>query len=242
MADEWLNRISIFTKDGDWIGKWGTKGDGDGDGDGELGGPSGMAFDSDNNLLVVDSQNNRVQKFTKDGKFIAKWGQERSGDGQLNLPWGIPINSDGNVFIADWQNDRIQKFTADGKFLMKIGTSGKGEGQMNRPTSVGVDQDGLVYVADWGDDRLQVFDGDGNFVALLTGDATISKRGKDKLDANDEMWKERAIAQGIEQEKDFWGALGVEVDDQGRIFVVESARNRIQVYRKQAPMFSGGRL
>ena len=26
VADEWLNRISIFNKDGEWIGKWGTEG------------------------------------------------------------------------------------------------------------------------------------------------------------------------------------------------------------------------
>ena len=32
-------------------------------------------------------------------------------------------------------------------------------------------------------DRLQVFDPDGNSVAIMTGDATISKWGKDKLDA-----------------------------------------------------------
>ena len=238
VADEWLNRISMFTKDGDWIDKWGTKGKSDG----QLGGPSGMAFDADNNLLIVDSQNNRVQKFTKDGQFISKWGREGSGDGELSLPWGIAIGKDGSVYIADWRNDRVQKFTADGRFLMKIGTSGKGEGQLDRPTSVDIDQDGLIYVADWGNDRLQIFDADGNLVAVLTGDATVSKWGKDKLDANDEMWKERAIAQGIEREKDFWGAIGVEVDDEGRIFVVESARNRIQVYRKQTPMFFGGRL
>ena len=238
VADEWLNRISMFTKDGEWIGKWGTKGQGDG----QLGGPSGLAFDADNNLLIVDSQNHRVQKFTKDGKFISAWGSEGTGDGQLGLPWGICIDHDGNIYVADWRNDRIQKFTADGKFLMKIGASGQGEGQLDRPTSVDVDKDGLIYVADWGNDRLQVFDAGGEFVTVITGDATISKWGKEKLDANDEMWNERAISQGIEREKDFWGAVAVEVDDQNRIFVVESCRQRIQVYRKQDPMFFGGRL
>ena len=31
IADEWLNRISIFTKDGEWVGTWGTEGSGDGE-------------------------------------------------------------------------------------------------------------------------------------------------------------------------------------------------------------------
>ena len=26
LADEWLNRISVFTRDGDWLGKWGPLG------------------------------------------------------------------------------------------------------------------------------------------------------------------------------------------------------------------------
>ena len=53
------------------------------------------------------------------------------------------------------------------------------------------------------------------------------------------MWEERKIAQGLDREKLFWGPLAVEVDDDGRIFVVESARSRIQVFRKQVPVFFG---
>ncbi len=238
VADEWLNRISMFTKDGDWIGKWGTPGDGDG----EINRPSGLALDKNDNLYLVDSLNNRVQKFTKDGGFLAKWGRAGDGDGEFSMPWGIDIDAKGDVYVADWRNDRIQKFTPDGRFLMKFGTSGKGDGELNRPTGVAVDKDGIIYVADWGNDRLQIFNSDGSFITKLTGDGTISKWGKDKLDANPEMWKEREIAQGLGREKLFWGPIAVEVDDQGRIFVAESARSRIQVYHKQAPMFYGGRL
>lgn len=235
VADEWLNRISIFTRDGEWIGKWGTLGHGDG----EIDRPSGLAFDGENNLYLVDSSNNRIQKFTKEGKFLAKWGREGSGDGEFNLPWGIDIDHKGNVYVADWRNDRIQKFTADGRFLMKFGASGSGDGQFDRPTSVAVDKAGLIYVADWGNDRLQVFESDGRFITKLTGDATISKWGKQKLDANPEMWKQREVAHLLEREKLFWGPIAVEVDDQERVFVLEPSRDRIQIYHKQAPIFLG---
>jgi len=100
----------------------------------------------------------------------------------------------------------------------------------------------VIYVADWLNNRLQVFDSDGSFVTARTGDATISKWGKEKLDANREMWTERERAYGLEREKDFWGPTGVTVDDEGRIFVCESARNRIQVYRTLSPTFVGPRL
>ena len=239
VADEWLNRISIFSKDGEYLRKWEEK---TGSGDGELNRPSGLVFDKDDNLYIVDSLNNRVQKFTKDGKFLSKFGSEGSGDGEFNMPWGITIDHEGNLFVADWRNDRIQKFTPDGKFLMKIGTSGSGEGELSRPTGVAVDKEGIIYVADWMNDRLQVFDADGSYVLTKTGDAGVSKWGKDKLDANPEMWGERQRAQGLEREKDFWGPTGVTVDDDNRVFICESARNRIQVYRKQDPVFAGPRL
>ena len=238
VADEWLNRISMFTKDGEWIGKWGTPGKGDG----EIDHPSGLAFDRDDNLFLVDSVNNRIQKFTKDGKYLAQWGRTGNGDGEFNLPWGIEIDGEGDIYVADWRNDRIQKFSPDGQFLLKFGTSGRGDGELNRPTGVAVDKDGVIYVTDWGNDRLQVFSATGEFLTLVTGDATISKWGKDKLDANPEMWQERKMAQGLEREKLFWGAIAVDVDNEGRIFVVESARSRIQVYRKQPPVFQGIRL
>ena len=239
VADEWLNRISVFNKDGGYLSKWDIK---EGAGDGEINRPSGMAFDKEDNLFMVDSLNNRVQKFTKDGKFLSNWGTEGSGDGEFNMPWGIDIDSQGNVFIADWRNDRIQKFSADGKFLMKFGSSGSGEGQFNRPTDVAVDKDGVIYVADWMNDRIQVFDTDGSFVTLKTGDATVSKWGRDKLDANAEMWGERDRAEGMERERLFWAPSGITVDDDNNVFICESPRNRIQVYRKQSATFAGPRL
>jgi DNA-binding beta-propeller fold protein YncE len=228
VSDEWINRISIFTKDGDYIGKWEER---PGSGDGELNRPSGLAVDADENVYVVDSGNNRIQKFTKDGRFLAKWGTAGSGPGEFNMPWGIALDQQGCVYIADWRNDRIQKFSPDGQFLMQFGTSG-----------TGVDQEGMIYVADWLNDRLQVFDPEGGFITLRTGDATVSKWGKDKLDANAEMWGERERSYGLEREKQFWGPTGVAVDDDNRVFVCESARNRIQVYRKLSPTFVGPRL
>jgi len=242
ISDEWLNRIAIFSPDGDWLGSWGTVGSGDG----EFDKPSGIAFDADDNLWIVDTGNNRVQKFTKDGQFLSKWGSEGTGDGELNMPWGIHIDGNGDVFIADWRNDRIQKFTADGQFLMKFGVSGSGPGEFSRPTDVAVDKEGLIYVADWQNDRLQVMDGQGRFITQITGDATISKWGEAKLDANQDMRRQREVAQGLERERVLSGPIGVEVDDQDRVFIMDSERNRIQIYRKLPPVFlglyDGGRL
>ncbi len=239
VADEWLNRISIFTKDGDWIGKWGTPGDGDG----EINRPSGLAFDENDNLYLVDSVNNRVQVFTKEGKFLFKWGGSGSGDGEFNIPWGIDIDQNGDVYVADWRNDRIQKFAPDGRFLMKFGTSGQGDGEFNRPTDVAVDKDGTVYVADFKNDRLQVFDADGSFITKLAGEATLSKWGRERVELDPVIMQGRERAQGLEErEKPFQGPIAVAVDDENRVFVVECPRHRLQVFRKQSAIFYGDPL
>jgi DNA-binding beta-propeller fold protein YncE len=239
VSDEWLNRISIFDQDGQCTGKWGVLGEADG----EFDRPSGLAFDSGDNLYLVDSANHRVQIFSSDGKFLSKWGRGGRGDGEFNYPWGIEIDRNGDVYVADWRNDRIQKFAPDGRFLMKFGTSGSGDGEFCRPTGVAVDQDGIIYVADFKNDRLQVFDADGRFITKLTGEATLSRWGRERLELDPTMVRGRELAQGLdEREKRFQGPIAVEVDDQGRVFVVECARQRLQVFRKQTAIFNGGPL
>ncbi len=235
ISDEWLNRISMFSKDGEFLGKWQER---PGSGDGEMDRPSSMVFDADDNVLIVDSGNNRVQKFTKDGQFISKWGVGGSGQGELNLPWGIALDSQGDVYIADWKNDRIQKFSPDGKFMQQFGEPGSEEGQLNRPSGVAVDSAGAVYVADWMNNRLQVFDSAGNVAAIKTGEATISKWGRDKLNANPEMWGERERAPDVYREKFFWCPTAVTVDHNDMVFVVEATRSRIQIYEKKSLVFS----
>ena len=248
IADEWLNRISIFDKDGEFLDKWGVPGSGDG----ELNGPSGIRFDKEDNLYLVDSRNSRVQKFTKDGKFLAKWGEAGSGEGQFNLPWGLTIDDRGDVYVADWRNDRIQKFTPDGQFLAEFGSSG---GQVNRPeltgtgfsvptepplaergfyrpTGLAVDKDGDIYVADWGNDRVQVLTPDGRNITTFTGDAGLSKWEETKLYSNPDMTHQLNLCRDREPWRRLWAPTAVAIDDEGRVIILDSNRNRLQVYRK----------
>ena len=100
LADEWLNRVSIFDKDGMYLDKWGLAGTGDG----EINRPACIRFDKEDNLYITDGYNNRLQVFTKDGKFLAKWGEPGNGEGQFNIPWGLCFDSRGDVYVADWRN------------------------------------------------------------------------------------------------------------------------------------------
>jgi DNA-binding beta-propeller fold protein YncE len=229
VSDEHLQRISIFDKEGKFLGKWGTPGSGAG----ELRGPSGIAFDRDDNLYVVDSLNSRVQKFTRDGKFLSAWGRPGSEAGEFHMPWGICLDSKGDVYVADWKNNRVQKFSPNGSFRGIFAGAEAGVGDLDHPTGVAVDSEGDVYVTDWNNHRVQVYDSEGSFITSLVGDAQQpSPWAQTYINANPDMVKARRRV-NLEPEWRFRRPVAVNVDAQDRIFVLESARHRLQVYDKE---------
>ena len=243
VSDEHTHRISIFESSGEFVSSWGVHGSGPG----ELDGPSGIAFNGAEDLYVVDHQNNRVQKFTKDGRYLASFGEGGSRAGQLDLPWGVTIAASGDVYVADWQNDRILQFSGEGAFVDHYGESGRGDGQFHRPSSVAVDEEGYMYVADWGNERVQVLDPDGGFIVKLRGQATLSKWAEDYFDTEKEELQLREASdlepflesfaddpheESSHVEKYFWAPVTVKLDGQGRLYVTESNRHRIQIFHK----------
>jgi DNA-binding beta-propeller fold protein YncE len=230
VTDEWLNRVSIFDKNGAFLGDWGTAGSDDG----EFNGPSGIAVDPQDVLYIVDGRNHRVQKFTKDGQFLSTWGSLGSAPGQFNAPWGITIDSQGHVYVADHKNHRVQKFTPDGQFLMQFGSYGTGTRQLNRPSDVAVDPEGDVYVCDWANHRVQVFDSAGTVITSLYGDAQeLSKWAKMTLAASPDAMKRRREVRSLEREWRFSYPTAVVFDEtHGRVIVSDTQRNRLQIYNK----------
>jgi len=229
LADENTHRITVFGPDSSFSRCFGEQGSGPG----QFDRPSAIAFASDGNLYVVDALNHRVQVLTPDGEFVSQWGNLGDGEGQLNMPWGIAIDGAGSVYITDWRNDRVQKFDATGKYLMGFGSSGDGEGQFNRPNGIAVDSDGDIYVCDWMNDRVQVFDSTGHFKDILIGHSGMSKWGRTFLDANPEIEHKLALAiQNIEIKERFYRPVSVHVDDDGKVFVADCYRHRVQIYQK----------
>ena len=197
--------------------------------------PAGMVITPDGAILLVDSGNHRIQKFTLDGQYVSQFGSLGDGPGQFNLPWGIALDREGLIYVADWRNDRIQQFNAEGQWQATFGQSGSGVGQFNRPSDVAVDNDGLIYVADRQNDRVQILAPDGRFVSALYGDHQLSQWGREKQLSNPDMIRQRAIAVANDKqafEKALSNPCAVKIDDQGRICVLDHTRGRIQVYQK----------
>ena len=239
LADDFLQRITVYDREGELITTWSNTGSGDG----EFDAPSGIAFDRNDNMLLVDHKNHRVQRLTKDGSYISQWGTFGDGDGEFNLPWGITQDSDANVYVADWRNDRIQKFTPDGEFIAKYGVPGTGDGEFYRPSDVAVDSEGNMWVADWGNQRLQVLDSEGNFIAKARGEAHLGVWAQEYISAQkDEERARSSYVPVFEVDTDdineesariepyFWDPVAVAVDEQGRGYVLETGRHRFQIY------------
>lgn len=230
VTDEWLNRISVWDKSGNFLATWGQAGCNDG----ELDGPSGIAIDSEDNIFIADTHNHRIQKFTKDGTYITNFGSFGSNDGELKSPWGLAISKDNSLYVADFLNHRVQKMTLNGKCITTYGRYGIGHGELNHPSDVTIDPDGDVYVCDWANSRIQLFNNSGKFLATFIGDAqNLSKWAKPITESNPDTMKRRREVDTMEPEWRFGLPTGVTFDPQkSRFIVADTQRQRLQIYNK----------
>jgi DNA-binding beta-propeller fold protein YncE len=176
VADSRNHRIQHLSADGkSVIAYWGSfadvsKGSAPG---GTFYEPWGIAVGLDGSIYVADTWNNRIQKFSAEGKFISMWGFFGEGT-QPDAFWGprsLAIDKEGNLFVTDTGNKRIVVFDPEGKFIAQFGSAGSGSGQFDEPVSVAIDNDGLVYVTDTWNQRVQVLAPDTSgkvFTSLLT--------------------------------------------------------------------------
>jgi DNA-binding beta-propeller fold protein YncE len=211
------------------LSTWGVKGAAPG----QLSGPSGIVFDSRDNLYVVDSRNDRVQLFTRDGQLLDGWGRSGTREGEFARPWGITIDTQGDVYVADWGNNRVQKFSPEGRYLMSFGGAQRGAGSLDHPAGVAVDSDGDVYVTDWGNGRVQIYEADGEVLATLHGDMyELSKAGNYLLNRDSAFIKIINRSENVMPVvQAFLRPTGIAIDEEDRI-VVADGRGRLTVYLK----------
>jgi sugar lactone lactonase YvrE len=107
--------------------------------------PTDVVVAPNGDIFVTDShrngKNNRIVRFTPDGKFVKEFGTKGSGPGELSEPHTIAIDSRGRLFVGDRENNRIQIFEQDGRFVAEWR-------QFGRPSGIAITKDDTIYVAD----------------------------------------------------------------------------------------------
>ena len=71
--------------------------------------PYDLAFDKNGDLYVVEFGNDRIQKFTAEGKPLGTWGGSGREPGRLNRPWALALDSRGSIHVVDTENHRVQR-------------------------------------------------------------------------------------------------------------------------------------
>lgn len=168
--------------------------------------PVSVVQDDKENLYVAEfGGQDRIQKFTVDGKFIKAFGDIGTGPGQFQRASGM-VWHDGKIYIADAENGRIHVFSDEGEFIRMMGSSsesspGEGELELRFPYDVDVGPDGALYVVEWGAGRISKVSMDGKLMGTFGSPGT-----------------------GENQFRTPWG---IAVDSNNRIVVADTENRRI---------------
>ena len=106
--------------------------------------PNDIVVAPNGDIFVAEGHgagNNRVLKFTKDGKLIKSWGKLGTGPGEFDQPHALAFDSKGRLFVGDRNNNRIQIFDQNGNFIAEMK-------QFSRPSGIYIDKNDMIYVTD----------------------------------------------------------------------------------------------
>jgi len=107
-----------------------------------LGQIGALAEDAGGRIWALESQDQAIKVFGRDGRFIRTVGRRGGGPGEMMQVAGIAEMPDGRLLMIDPQNSRISAFDSSGAFLGSTPVSG---GFIIFPWPGGVDREGNLY-------------------------------------------------------------------------------------------------
>ena len=183
---------------------------GKGIGRGQFDSPTGIAVDGSGNVLVADTNNSRIEKFSATGTVLGILGTKGTGHGQLRNPNGIAVDQMGNIYVADGSNHCVQKLAPDGRFLAEWKGPNPG---FYGPRRVAVGPDNSIYVVDQGHNRIAKFSPDGEVLSI---------------------WGSKGNGDG-----EFNDPTSVAVDPgTNKVYVADPINKRIQVFDENGKFFT----
>ena len=127
--------------------------------DGQFTEPSGVAINTNNDIIVADTNSHRIQIFDKEGNFKFKFGECGKRDGQLLYPNRVSIvKQTGDIVVTERSpTHQIQIYNKYGVFLRKFGAN-----ILQHPRGVYVDYKSRIVVVECKVMRVIIFDLYGN--------------------------------------------------------------------------------
>lgn len=114
---------------------------------------SGVAFDGDENLYILDADNFRVVKVGPDGSLLAEMGGEGGGPGEFGMPYALSVTKEGEVRVFDLGYGGFVIFGPDGTYSHSVPLA---EGTMIFPRgALLAHPDGSIITAEGGTMSLQ---------------------------------------------------------------------------------------
>ena len=158
VADNQRHCVLIFDNKGKFLRKFGCCGKNLG----EFQGPYGITYMNDDEILVADEMNHRIQQFNiQTGNFVKSFGKRGTGEGEFRNPVNICMDGEGRVVVVESRNNRIQVLTKDGKPVFIFGDSGSEK--LDQPIAC-IYHKNVFIVSDSLNHRLNVFDSSGKFL------------------------------------------------------------------------------
>lgn len=127
--------------------------------------PTASTVDTAGNILVCDSMNARIVRFTPDGKYLSEFGRRGDGIGDFNIIKGVAVDSEGHIYVTDGKAHRISIYDEKGEILLSFGgpysLGGAGyevrPGGFLLPNGIYIDQNDRIYIVDQMNGRFQMF-------------------------------------------------------------------------------------
>jgi len=168
--------------------------------------PMGLAFDAQGNLYVSDVGGpiQQVEVFGRDGTLLRTIGEK----GQFLFPNGLAVDAKDHLFVSDGNNGRVLIFDVTGHQIGLI-PRGVANGELGLPRGVALDDSNRLYVVDTTGMTVQVYAVDPT-TGLPKYVGTVGAEG---------------VGDG-----QFQFPNGIAVDTRARLYVADTANNRVQVW------------
>lgn len=247
LLDSGTSEIRVLDSDGRMKDKWRVTDQAHAD-------ITDLTIDPEGYLWMTDAANDRLFKYSKEGKMIQTYGESGVAPGQLSSPMSIAFDSEGNLYILEQGNLRIQKLDEALHFVHQWSLEEVGE----TLGEIAIIQN-RVFVTDLSNHCIQMYDFNGNYIGrfgefgLAPGklisptDLTafndkiyVADQGNNRVQVFDSGFH---YLYQLGQQGTNWGEFrhlnNIHIDSYGNIYLTDGVNHTLQMIAPDFQLLSG---